>query len=172
MAEARQDKEGVIVPKAAQMTAREKFRQGMLSLAELEGSAGERVDELQARQIEQIMGARSEDQLFASMEMQGLTGLRDLDNGQVITITGYTVAKGSGEYKGAGFYAIISAFDADTGEEMMLDTGVERIIGFLRMVETGAAGVKFPVTVKVLKKATANGEVITFGRVRPRTVQQ
>jgi hypothetical protein len=116
-------------------------------------------EELTAEQVDRIMVAANEDELFEAMKTAGLTGLKDLDNGTRITIHGFRLVAGT---LGIGVYAILEATDPDTGENLALDTGVTRILAFLRMCEVMQ---KFPVTVVVDKKTTASGnELITFKR--------
>jgi hypothetical protein len=65
-------------------------------------------------------------------------------------------------------YAVLEADDPNTGEVLQLDTGVSRILAFLRMCEIMN---KFPVTVEIVKKTTASGnQMITLKRDRKRAV--
>lgn len=122
-------------------------------------------EELSADQVDQIMSATDEDTLFKAMETAGLTGLRDLDNGTVIRIHSYRLIAGQ---LGIGVYAVLEADDPNTGEVLQLDTGVSRILAFLRMCEVMN---KFPVTVAVDKKTTASGNtMITLKRAPKRAV--
>lgn len=122
-------------------------------------------DELTADQVESILTAGSEDELFAAMKSAGLTGLRDLENGQEIVIQGYRLVRGS---MGIGVYAVIDATDPVTGEEMALDTGIPRVIAFLRMAEQLDL---FPVHVVVVKKTTSEGNtMISLARPPKRSV--
>jgi hypothetical protein len=123
-------------------------------------------EEINAEQVDAIMSATSEDALFDAMKMAGLTGLKDLENGQALRIHGYRLLQGD---LGIGVYAVLDADDPDTGESFALDTGVTRILAFLRMCEVME---KFPVEVIVSKKATASGnELITLKRRPARAVK-
>jgi hypothetical protein len=123
-------------------------------------------EEINAEQVDKIMTATSEDDLWEAMKMAGLTGLKDLENGQALRIHGYRLLQGD---LGIGVYAVLDADDPDTGEAFALDTGVTRILAFLRMCEVME---KFPVEVIVSKKATASGnELITLKKRATRAVK-
>lgn len=129
------------------------------------------VDELVAKQVDNILTAESEDALWAAMELAGLLGFKDIESGTRIIIHGYKVVIG-GLAKRTGVYIVIDATDPDTGAQLALDTGVERIVAFCRMVETGSVGLSFPVEVQVFKKKTqGDNELITLRRVARRPVQ-
>ncbi len=120
---------------------------------------------LTADQVDRIMTASTEDELFKAMETAGLTGLKDLEDGARIRIHSYRLVTGT---MGVGVYAVLEADDPDTGEVLQLDTGVPRILAFLRMCEVLG---KFPVTVEIVKKATASGNtLITLKKDRKRAV--
>jgi hypothetical protein len=122
-------------------------------------------EELSADQVDRIMTATTEDELFKAMETAGLTGLKDLEDGTVIRIHSYRLVSGQ---LGIGVYAVLEADDPNTGEVLQLDTGVSRILAFLRMCEVMQ---KFPVTVEIVKKTTASGnQMITLKRDRKRAV--
>jgi len=145
-------------------TPRERFIKMAIDRADLDGAIDS--TDLVEKQMGDILAATNEDELFDAMEFTGLKGLRDLDAGQIITLNGYRFVKGSSTYSGIGVFCVVDAVDANTGEEMVLDTGVERVMGFLRMVESGQAGVSFPIKVRIVKKETSAGEAVTFGRVK------
>jgi hypothetical protein len=145
-------------------TPRERFTKLGLDRAALESNFD--ADELIESQMSDILSAETEDALFDAMGLEGLKGLKDIPAGTILQINSYEFHKGSARYGGPGFFAIMQAQDVATGEELTIDTGVERIMGFLRMVESGQAGVKFPITVRVVKKETAEGEAVTFAKVK------
>jgi hypothetical protein len=118
-------------------------------------------EELEAQQVDTIMSATTEDELFAAMKTAGLTGLRDLESGQVIRIHGFRLLRGE---LGIGVYAVLDADDPDTGESFALDTGVTRILAFLRMCEVME---KFPVEVQIVKKSTQSGNELISLKKRP-----
>jgi hypothetical protein len=123
-------------------------------------------EEINADQVDKIMSATSEDELFEAMKMAGLTGLKDVENGQILRIHGYRLLQGD---MGIGVYAVLDADDPNTGEAFALDTGVTRILAFLRMCEVME---KFPITVTVAKKSTASGnELITLKQHRTRAAK-
>jgi len=123
-------------------------------------------EEINAEQVDKIMTADTEDALWDAMKVAGLTGLKDLENGQALRIHGYRLLQGE---LGIGVYAVLDADDPDTGEAFALDTGVTRILAFLRMCEVME---KFPVEVVVSKKSTAGGnELITLRKRAARAVK-
>lgn len=154
-------------------TAVAAFKEYANNRAEIEATFA--MDELAETQLEQVLTASSEDDLFKSLEMAGLVPLKSLETGTEIQINGYHMVRGTrDDYANRfGIFVVIEAQLLSTGEEMTLDTGVERIIGFLRMVESEQAGIKFPVQVVVHKIPTATGnEMVTFKRVPKRAVKQ
>lgn len=146
---------GTVIP----ATPRQKFHRYLIQRAQVEGAA--QAESLIDQQMSDIFAAANPDDLWAAMALDGLTALKDMDNGELLTITGYHVAPGGSEYKSPA-YAVVDAFYTRTGQNITIDTGVERVLGFLRAVESGQAGLTFPVDVKVDKKVTANGTAVTF----------
>lgn len=123
-------------------------------------------DELTAEAADRILTAETEEDLFAAMKVAGLTGLQYLDNGTVIRIEGFKFLKGN---LGVGAYAAIDAVDVSTGERLALDTGIPRVLAFLRQAENMGL---LPVTVQVQKKATGSGnELVTLGKAPVHTVR-
>jgi hypothetical protein len=112
-----------------------------------------------AQQVENILTAETADALFDAMALAGLQGLRDVAEGTAITIHNFRFISGA---LGIGVYAVIDATDTNTGEGLALNTGVERVLAFLRMAETMDL---FPVDVIVHHKTTGSGnELTTLGR--------
>jgi hypothetical protein len=146
---------GTIVPRKS----RERFHQYLIQRATIETAAN--ADALADDQINEIFAATTEDQLWDAMKLDGLTALKDMNTGDLLTITGYRLSIGGTEFKTPA-YAIVDAYYTLNGMEIKLDTGVERVLGFLRAVESGQVGLSFPVKVKVDKKVTANGTAVTF----------
>ena len=119
-------------------------------------------EELAREQVIKIVDAETVDDLFAAMKSQGLTGLRDLENGAELTIRGYRLVKSNNpELSGrTGVFAVIDAVDMVSGEDLALDTSIERAIAFLLKCEMIDA---FPVHVRLDKKQTMGGNtLITF----------
>lgn len=143
--------------------AYDRFAEYMRQRAEVEQTNFQATaEELTQEQVEKIMTADSEDALFAAMNFGGLTGLKDVENGTIIRINGYRVIQGT--LGSLGVYAILDATDPADGTPLALDTGVERILGFLRMAEVLEL---YPVTVQVLKKDTASGNtMVTFKKIK------
>lgn len=138
----------------------DRFVEYVQQRAQMESSGDELSEELTAEAVEAITSATTEDELWNAMKLAGLTGLRDLDNGQIFIINSFRFAPGN---LGIKAYAVIEATDAETGTKMMLDTGVPRILGFLRMCEQLGL---FPVTVSLYKKVLESGNtLLTLSRV-------
>lgn len=119
-------------------------------------------DDLSSDQMDAILQATSEEELLHAMQFLGLTGLRDLDNGTELTLYGwkFVLSNRPDISKRVGGYAVIDAAYTNTGEGVMLDTSVERVLACLRMFEFLNA---FPKEVKVFKKTTGSGnEMITL----------
>ena len=121
-------------------------------------------EELAREQVIKIVDAETVDDLFGAMKSQGLTGLRDLENGTELLIRGYRLVKSNNpELSGrTGVFAVIDAVDTVSGEDLALDTSIERVIGFLLKCELISA---FPVAVRLDKKTTMGGNtLITFAK--------
>lgn len=139
--------------------------------AELEGQYA--AAELENNQMAAVLSATSVEELDAAMEMAGLVALKDLDDGTEIQINGYHLVHGSrADYANRlGVFAVIDAQRVSDGVQMALDTGVSRIIGFLRMVESGQLGIEFPIQRVVRKVPTNNGyEMVTLRPLSKRAV--
>lgn len=150
---------------ASELTPYQKFVNYALQRADIQQGDWD-VHEITEGQIAGIMEATDEDTLFAAMETAGLIGLRDLDNGTELEISGYRLVRGN---LGIGVYAVIDAVNTATAETLALDTGIERVIAFLRMAEVMDL---YPVKVVVVKKTTGSGnELITLSRPVKRPVK-
>lgn len=125
-------------------------------------------DELATEQVERIATAESLDEIFDAMRLQGLTGLRDLENGTEFEIRGFRLIRSTrDDISGrAGVYAIIDTIDLFDGKEMPVDTSIERVLVFLIKCEQLNM---FPVQVRLLKKTTQSGnDMITFAPLAKR----
>src|SRR5215469_13732853 len=116
--------------------------------------------ELSADQMNRILTAETPEELDEAMKLAGLIGLRDLDNGQEIQISGYHLAVGSrSEFMNRfGVFAVLQCTDLESGQQFNADTGIERILAYLRMCEQFE---RFPLAVQIVKTPTAKGEMIT-----------
>lgn len=129
--------------------------------------------ELESNQMNAILNATTEEELDAAMQMAGLTALGDLDDGTEIQINGYHLVTGSrADFANTmGVFAVIDAQRLSDGVQLALDTGVTRVIGFLRMVESGQLGISFPIQRTVRKVATNNGySMVTLRPLSKRAV--
>src|SRR5262245_51390292 len=147
----------------------EKFANYLQNRAVVEGEIVAK--ELTAGQLDAILTATTPEELDAAMEMAELVGLRDFDDGVELQINGFHVAPGNRtEYRNTlGVWAVLEAQYIETGANVNIDTGVERVIGYLRMCEVMG---RFPVQVRVSKIGTGGGnEMITLLPLRQRAVQ-
>jgi hypothetical protein len=109
----------------------EKFVKFVQDRAEIDLQYNPSTDLMQV-QVNRIMQAESLDDLFSEMHLNGLTGLKDVPNGTIITITDYRLVKSTRAdvSTALGTYAIINGVNPD-GEEVVYDTSVERLVSFL-----------------------------------------
>lgn len=122
-------------------------------------------EELGSKQMNAIITATTEEELDEAMKMAGLVGLRDLDDGTEIQINSWHVAPGTrSDFSNRfGVFAVMECTLLATGRPINLDTGVERVIVWLRARELMKGDDAFPVTRKVTKTITGSGnEVITL----------
>ena len=165
-------KEGTV----AQPKPFERFVQYALERAVVDESFNA-TDDLVENQVNRILDAENIDDLFDAMELAGLKGFRDLENGTVLTVTDYRYVKSNradlagklwNPDRNEGAFVIVDAVNED-GEEIALNTSVIRLVSFFRKVETWGL---FPITVKVVKDTTASGnEIITLAKIRKPTVK-
>jgi hypothetical protein len=166
--------EVVTTGKAVAPSDYDKFVHYLKERASLEGPLA--IQQLTEDQTMRIFAARTEEELESAMEMLGLVGLRELDNGTLIQIDEFHLMPGSREEfdTGLGVFAVIEAtLLSETkrfgkqGVKVVLDTGIPRIITWLRAVESGQIkGMQFPIQRLVIKVAAAGGkEMITLKRL-------
>jgi hypothetical protein len=163
-----QVKTGTITTK----TTYEKFAEYCQDRADLDGQFV--IDELQEKQMAAILAARSEEELDEAMKAAGLTALKDLEDGTEIQINSYHLMRGTrDEFKTRlGVFAVLDAQLLSDGTRIALDTSIDRIIGFLRAVESGQInGVDFPLARRVKKTPTGRGDMITLLPIPKRAVQ-
>jgi hypothetical protein len=144
----------------------------MRDRAELEGSLA--IQQLNEEQFQRIIAAKTEDELEAAMEMIGLTGLKELENGTVIQINEFHLMPGNRQ-EFANRLGVFAVLDitllsesrlGKPGTRVMMDTGIERIITWLRAIESGQiAGIEFPVQRIVAKIGAGAGDMVTLKRL-------
>jgi hypothetical protein len=145
----------------------QKFKAYCLDRADLEGP--QIAEELSTAQMNAILESSNPDDVFNALELAGLRGLKELDDGTEITIRGFHFVRGTRDdfANRLGVFVVMDVQYWD-GTEAVHDTGVERIIGALRAWEAMDA---FPVSAIVKKRATSSGnEMITLRPVPPRSV--
>jgi hypothetical protein len=127
-------------------------------------------DELSVNQVTKILTAQSTEDVFAALQMAGMIGLRDVPDGTEIQINGFRFAPGTNNdfANRLGVFVVIDAQRLSDGGPMVIDTGVERIIGALRAWE---ANDSFPVQAIVKQQKTQSGNtMVTLWPVPPRAV--
>ena len=152
------------------ITPFEKFVKHIQDRAEIDASFNS-ADELAEKQVLKILTAENPNDLFGAMKLEGLTGLKDVEDGTELQINGFRLVRSARpDIKGrTEVYAVIDATDLATGEALALDTSIERILTFLVKAEQIDA---LPVSVRVQKKTTGSGNsMITFAPV-PQRVRQ
>lgn len=155
-----------------QRTTYDQFVQYMRDRAELEGSLA--IQQLNEDQFNRIIAAKTEDELEAAMEMIGLTGLKELENGSVIQINEFHLMPGNRQ-EFANRLGVFAVLDitllsesrlGKPGTRIMMDTGIERIIMWLRAIESGQiTGVEFPIQRIVAKIGAGAGDMVTLRRM-------
>jgi len=149
----------------------EQFTDYAKSRAAIEGPMV--AEELNTAQMEAILTASTEEELEKAMEMAGLIGLRDLEDGQEIRINGYHyVTSSRSDIAGKlGVFIVMDVNLLNNGERVAVNTGIDRVIGFLRMVESGQIpGLDFPVDRIVRKVGTGSGNELITLRPLPKRV--
>jgi hypothetical protein len=124
-------------------------------------------DSMTEDRVNRILSATTEDELEQAMEYGGLVPLKSFDDGAHITINSWQVISGTNDaFKNRfGVWALMDL--TVDGEHIMGNTGVESVIAFLRLVESGQLeGLSFPVTRRLKKIATTNGEALTLLRIK------
>lgn len=145
----------------------EKFAEYARNRAQVEAQIV--AEELGANQLDKVLTATTPEELEAAMEMANLVALKDLENDTEIQINEFHLSPGNrSEFANRlGVFAVIDATLLETGQPVTLDTGVERIIAYLRMCESNGW---FPRQCRVSKTPTGNGELITLLPIRKRVV--
>ena len=127
--------------------------------------------ELGAAQGDAILNAANPEELDAAMEMAGLIGLRDIDDGTEIEIRGFHYAPGTRtDFRNRwGIFAVMDCVLLENGREVAIDTGVERIILWLRAMENME---QLPAKRRVTKVTTGSGnDMITLLPLKKRVVE-
>lgn len=127
--------------------------------------------ELGSNQMDAILTATTEEELNKAMEMAGLVGLRDIPDGTELEIRSFHYAPGTrSDYANRwGIFAVMDCVYMHTGVNVAIDTGVERIITWLRAMESLDA---FPAQRRVVKTETGGGNfMITLLPLNPRVVE-
>jgi hypothetical protein len=147
----------------------DKFAEYVVNRAALEANLVR--EELGSAQMDAILNAQTEEELDAAMEMAGLIGLRDLEDGTEIQVNGFHYSPGtrSDFANRFGVFAVMDCVLIESGANVAIDTGIERIITWLRAKE--AMG-KLPTQCRVVKITTGSGnDMITLLPLKRRVVQ-
>lgn len=169
-----------VAPKDGTVTVRtpfDRFVQYALERAVVDESFNA-TDDLVEAQVNRILEADNLESLFEAMQLSGLQGFKDLDNGTELKVTDYRYVKSNRQDlagalwnpdRNEGAFVIVNAVDLATGDEIALNTSVIRLVSFFRMCETMGF---FPVEVRVVKETTSNGyETITLAKIRKQAVK-
>jgi hypothetical protein len=159
-----------VEPAAEDLTPMARFARELVGRAEVEeGFGGEEVgDELTAQQVERILNAEGEADLFEAMEFGGLIGLKDVPDGTVLEIQSFRIVKGTDNKGKLGVYAAIQAKDSN-GTERGYDTSVPRIVAFLVQAERMEL---IPLTVQIATRNTGSGNtMVSLRKVPAHTVR-
>lgn len=151
-------------------SALDKFGEYIVNRAALEAEIVR--TELGTAQMEAILAASTEEELDQAMQMAGLMGLRDLDDGTEIQINAFHYAPGSrSDYANRwGVFAVLECTLLADAKNVNLDTGIERILVWLRVRELAGG---YPVQRRVSKVQTGSGnEMITLLPLTKRVVQE
>lgn len=155
---------------ADDLTPMARFARELVGRAEIENdfSAEGVGDELTEQQVERILNAQTEDELFEAMEFGGLIGLKDVPDGTVLEFFSFRIVKGTDNKGKLGVYAAIQA-KGPSGEERGYDTSVPRIIAFLMQAEQKGL---FPLTIQIATRNTAGGNtMVSLRKVPPHVVR-
>jgi hypothetical protein len=157
---------GKEVAQPEELTPMARFARELVGRASVEDDfAAEGVgDELTAKQVELILNATGEADLFSAMEFGGLIGLKDVPDGTVLEIQSFRIVKGTGDKGKLGVYAAIQAKGGPSGQERGYDTSVPRIVAFLVQAETMGL---FPLSVQISTRNTTSGNTMVSLRKAP-----
>jgi hypothetical protein len=146
-------------------TPLQRFARELVMRAEVEENIDAEAtgDELTAIQVERILAAETDDELFEAMEFGGLVGLKDVPDGTVLEIQSFRIVKGTDNKGKLGVYAAMQA-KGQNGEERGYDTSVPRIIAFLVQCERKEL---LPVTVQIATRNTNSGNTMVSLRKVP-----
>lgn len=132
---------------------------------------GVSLEKLTQDQMDKILGSAEVEDIWANLKFAGMIALKNLEQGTELRINGFHLMPGTREdYQNSlKVWAVLDAQRISDGIEMVLDTGIERIIAALRAFE--AMG-KFPVEAVVHKQQTGSGnDMVTLQPLPKRPVQ-
>lgn len=141
----------------------EKLVQDLAKLAQLDNANGEAAFEIASRVVDDIMSAKTEDEIFDAADA-GLTSLKDsqyIDH--VIGILDVRYNKSDTKYKGGvGAYAVMDIVSED-GELDTVSVGAPNVVAQVRQAQTlGLISETKPWKVRPSQKPTQNGELLTL----------
>jgi hypothetical protein len=147
----------------------ERFREYIQGRAEIESQIV--AQELATTQMGALLTATTPEELDEAMKILGVQGLREFESGTELRIIGFHVAPGTREEfrNSLGVFAVIEAEVMETGQTVFIDTGIERVITYLRACE---AMDRFPLEIRVVKQTTGRGnDMITLQPVPKRVIK-
>ena|ERR1700722_10815502 len=122
-------------------------------------------DRLVGNQMDSILTASTEEELDAAMSIDKQTiALKDIDNGAIITIYGFQLATGVREdfQNRMGVYAVMDVTIGRSSDHVVVETGIERIIGWLRMAEHLEL---FPARRLVVQRQAGAGTMVSLRKI-------
>jgi hypothetical protein len=146
------------------LTPMARFARELVNRADVEDDFSEAGDELTAQQVEKLLAAQGEDELFEAMEFGGLIGLKDVPDGTVLEFLSFRIVKGTDGKGKLGVYAAVQGKSLASGVERGYDTSVPRIIAFL--VKAEQMGM-LPMTIQIATRNTAAGNTMVSLRKAP-----
>jgi hypothetical protein len=159
---------GVVQGQAAELKPFDRFKKMVQQRATLDSSFAR--DDLTMKGIQSVLEAETDEEMEAAMKASTLIGLRDLDDGTEIEIRGFHVAPGTREDAKNQFeaYVIMDCVLLSTGENLPVNTGIEKVIVYLFWCQRKD---KFPVQRVVRKARTGSGnEMITLAPLPVRAI--
>lgn len=150
------------------LTAKQRFIDQLELEASMEGAAddGQSIADLI---IERMQAATNLDELFDAQDVSLPSGKSLVDS--ELMIRDFTVRKSDPQYSenSIGYYYVIDAADADTGEDVRFATGALNILSLLMALRVRG---DLPIRVAIRGKSTPNGTLLLMRRVGPRTSSQ
>lgn len=143
-----------------------KLVEWLASRAELDGQ--DLALEVASRQLDAVMTAQTEEEMWAAVETGGTLGGRELEDVE-IQVDQFIVRPSTGQYKAPlGHFIIITGVRLSDGSPILINTGSPLIIGILRWLE---AKELLPAQLVIRGDDTPNGRRLWMERIPSRMPQ-